>query len=60
MPKSWTGIPAISRGEIGGRERTAIETDAAPCSTRSTAISAPLLPIPTTSARAPANSAPVR
>ncbi len=46
-----TGMPNGSRGTIGGGVRTLIATDAAPWSPRSVAISAPLLPAPTTSTR---------
>ncbi len=52
--------PKRSRGMIGGGVRTETTTRAAPCSARSAAISAPLFPIPTTSTRAPTNSAPDR
>jgi hypothetical protein len=59
-PKICTGMPAISREVIGGGVRTAIATRAAPSSTRSAAISAPVFPSPTTRTRFPANSRPER
>ena len=44
-------MPKSSRVTMSRGVRTATATDAAPCSTRSVAISAPLFPRPTTSAR---------
>ena len=50
----WAGQPATSRGaRCAGGVRTASRTRAAPPSTRSTAISAPVLPTPTTSTSRP-------
>ena len=52
-------MPNGSRATIGGGVRMLIATNAAPCSARSVAISAPLLPIPTTSTRLPAYGRPL-
>ena len=49
----WTGRPNGSRGTIGGCVRMLNATVAAPPSARSVAISAPLLPAPTTRTRLP-------
>ena len=60
MPNSWLGTPAVSRRTIPGGVRTESSTSAAPPSTRSTAISAPELPVPTTSMRRPRYGAALR
>ena len=46
MPSSWLGTPAVSRRTMLGGVRTESNTSLAPPSARSTAISAPELPLP--------------
>ena len=60
MPVRWAGQPAVERRTMCGIVRTARRTRAAPPSTRSTAISAPVLPTPTTSTSLPAYGAALR
>ncbi len=48
MPVAWAGQPAVERRTMCGAVRTAIRTREAPPSARSAAISAPVLPTPTT------------
>ena len=59
-PNTWVGSPSTSRRTIAGGVLTDSATAAAPCSTRSTAISAPEFPAPTTSTRRPRNGSPFR
>ena len=54
MPSSWLGTPSVSRRTMLGGVRTESSTSVAPPSARSTAISAPELPLPTTRTRLPA------
>ena len=59
MLVSWIGMPRRSRGTTFTGARTA-RVGLAPRSARSSAISAPVLPAPTTSTRCPANASPLR
>jgi hypothetical protein len=57
IPSSWLGTPSVSRRTMLGAVRTARKTSVAPPSIRSTAISAPEFPAPTTRTRRPAYGA---
>ncbi len=59
-PVAWVGIPFDSRSTTWGGVRIAMRTRPAPPSTRSTAISAPVLPAPTTRTSRPANGSALR
>lgn len=60
IPRSWVGIPIMSRRTVFGAVRAPMRTRAAPPSARSTAISDPELPVPTTSTSRPAYGAGLR
>ena len=60
IPSTWLGNPSMSRRTMFGGVRTESDTSRAPPSARSTAISAPELPAPTTSTRCAAYGAGLR